>query len=160
MHYTSDIESSAQTARNVAFFIALMATAVALGGALAHALELPNKIGLPREHYLIVQRIYDGWNQLAYVLAMQLAALLTLIWLYWRDTRVARFVVLALVALIAAQIVFWMFTYPANVATGQWTVLPENWQQLRTQWEYSHLAGALFQILAMAALIIAVLRRA
>jgi hypothetical protein len=159
MRYTSDIEPPDQTTRNVAFFIALMATAVALGGALAHALELPNKIALPREHYLIVQHIYDGWNQLAYVLAVQLTALLTLIWLYWRETRVARFVVLALVALIAAQIVFWMFTYPANVATGQWTVLPENWQQLRTQWEYSHLAGALFQLLAMTSLVVAVLRR-
>lgn len=146
--------------RDVAFFVALMATAFALGGALAHAFELPNKIGLPREQYLLVQHIYDGWNQLAYVLAVQLAGLLALLWVYWRDARVARFVVLALVALIAAQMVFWTFTYPANVATGQWTVLPENWQQLRATWEYSHLAGALLQLLAMAALIVAVLRRA
>ena len=31
----------------IVFFLALLATALALGGALAHALELPNKIGLP-----------------------------------------------------------------------------------------------------------------
>jgi hypothetical protein len=31
----------------------------ALGAALAHALELPNKIGLSREHYFIMQRAYS-----------------------------------------------------------------------------------------------------
>jgi hypothetical protein len=55
--------------------------------------------------------------------------------------------------------VFWIWTYPANQATGNWTVQPENWEILRRNWEYSHFAGAVFQVLAMAALIIAVLRR-
>ena len=40
-----------------------------------------------------------------------------------------------------------------------WTQPPANWEPLRAQWEYSHLAGAGFQTLAMVALIIAVLRR-
>ena len=35
-------------ARDTAFFVALLATALALGGALAHAFELPNKIGMTR----------------------------------------------------------------------------------------------------------------
>jgi hypothetical protein len=39
--------------QDVAFFVALLATALALGGALAHALELPNKIEMVREHYFI-----------------------------------------------------------------------------------------------------------
>jgi hypothetical protein len=30
---------------------------------------------------------------------------------------------------------------------------------MRAQWEYSHLAGALFQLLAMISLIVAILRR-
>lgn len=40
--------------RDIAFFVALLATALALGAELAHALELPNKIGMSREHYFIV----------------------------------------------------------------------------------------------------------
>jgi hypothetical protein len=47
--------------RNIAFFIALMATALALGAALAHALELPNKIVLSRDDYFVVQKAYRGW---------------------------------------------------------------------------------------------------
>jgi hypothetical protein len=41
--------------RNIAFFVALFSTALALGAALAHALEFPNKIGLARESYFAVQ---------------------------------------------------------------------------------------------------------
>jgi hypothetical protein len=38
-------------------------------------------------------------------------------------------------------------------------VIPDNWRVLRRNWEYSHLAGALFQCFAMAALIVAALSR-
>jgi hypothetical protein len=35
----------------------------------------------------------------------------------------------------------------------------ENWEKLRRQWEYSHLAGAGLQLLAVVSLVIAVLAR-
>jgi hypothetical protein len=145
--------------QDIAFFLALLATALALGAALAHALELPNKIGMSREHYFIVQRAYDGWNQLAYLLAVELMGMLAVILLYHADPRVLWPALAALAGLVAAQAVFWIWTFPANQATGNWTVQPENWDSLRRQWEYSHLAGAALQTLAMGALIIAVLRR-
>jgi uncharacterized membrane protein len=147
------------TLEDVAFFVALLATALALGGALAHALELPNKIGMSREHYFIVQRAYNGWNRLAYLLAVELFGILAVIWLYRAARRVWRPATAALAALAAAQAVFWIWTFPANQATDNWTSQPQNWEILRQQWEYSHLAGAAFQLLAMTALIVAVLRR-
>ena len=48
-------------------FVALLFDALALAPALAHAMELPNKINLSREDYLTVQQIYRGWNRLAVV---------------------------------------------------------------------------------------------
>ena len=42
-------------------FFNLLFTVFALAPALAHLLELPNKIGLSRDDYLIVQQIYRGW---------------------------------------------------------------------------------------------------
>ena len=62
--------------------------------------------------------------------------------------------------LVAAQAVFWTFTFPANVATENWTVAPDDWERLRRQWEYPHALGALFQLLVVASLILAALRRA
>ena len=146
-------------ARDAAFFIALLATGFALGGALAHAFELPNKIGMERDAYFVVQTIYSGWDRLAYLLAVELAGILAVIFLYRAEPRVFWPGCVALGGLIGAQIVFWVWTFPANQATENWTRQPANWELLRVQWEYSHLAGAGFQTIAMAALIIAVLQR-
>lgn len=156
---TTIAHSTHTRGRDIAFFVALMATALALGGALAHALELPNKIGMSREDYFIAQQLYAGWNRLAFLLAIQAAGMLALIILCWREPAVLRPVVVALACLAAAQAVFWVWTFPANVATDQWRMQPENWAQLRDQWEYSHLAGAVFQVGAMTALVVGVLRR-
>jgi hypothetical protein len=144
---------------NVVMFVTLLATALALGAAMAHALELPNKIGLGRDDYFVVQRAYDGWSNLAYLLVVELVAMVLLAYLYRRQPGVLWAAVAAVVCLLLAQAVFWAFTYPANVATSNWTVMPDNWEQLRVRWEYSHLAGAFFQVLAMSALIVAALNR-
>jgi len=145
--------------QDIAFFVALFATSLALGAALAHALELANKIGMTRDDYFIVQRIYAGWNQLAYLLAIQLIGIVSVMWLHRSDTRVFWPAAVALGCLVAAQAIFWIWTFPANQATSNWTVKPGDWSRLRWQWEYSHLAGAALQTIAMASLIIAVLRR-
>lgn len=145
---------------DVVIFAALMSTALALGGALAHLLELPNKIDLPRDQYFVVQSIYRGWNQLAYLLAIELVSMIALLVISRHEQKVFLPAAIALVSLIASQAVFWIYTYPANAATNSWTSIPENWEALRLQWEYSHAAGAGFQILAMAALIVAAIARA
>lgn len=146
--------------RDVAFFVAVVGTALALGGALAHAYELPNKIDLSRDEYFIVQRAYDGWNQLAYVLAIQLAGIVAVTILHRDQPRVVWLGAIALGGWIGAQAIFWVWTFPANQRTENWTARPEDWESLRLQWEYSHLAGAALQLLAMMALVVAMLRRA
>jgi uncharacterized membrane protein YeaQ/YmgE (transglycosylase-associated protein family) len=69
------------------------------------------------------------------------------------DAWTLGWLVLALAGLIGAQVVFWIYTYPANVATSNWTFLPETWEALRARWEYSHAAGAICQLIAFAALL-------
>jgi hypothetical protein len=140
--------------RKIALFAALMATALALGPALAHLLELPNKTGLPRDAYFTVQQIYAGWSLLGAVLLVQLVSIVATIVLARDDRRLRTFAILALLCLVGAQALFWTFTYPANAATANWTVQPDNWQVLRAQWEYSHAAGALLQLACMACLVL------
>jgi hypothetical protein len=140
--------------RKVALFIALMATALALGPALAHLLELPNKIALPRNAYFQVQQIYAGWSLLGVVLLVQLASLPAVIAFAGNDRRLRSCAIVALLCLVGAQALFWIFTYPANAATANWKVQPDNWEALRQQWEYSHAGGAVLQLMAMASLII------
>ncbi len=137
---------SRSLARDTAFFVALMATSLALGAALAHAFELPNKMGLGRAEYFVVQTIYAGWNRLAFVLAVELAGMLALIFLYRAEPRVLWPVCVALAAsgFWRASIVFWVLDLSGQPGDRQLDAADASdcWEALRIQWEYSHLAGA------------------
>lgn len=131
-----------------------MATALALGPALAHLLELPNKIGLPKDAYFTVQQIYRGWNLLGVVLMLQLLSIVAVILMARGDRRLRLLATIALLCLAGARGLFWAFTFPANTATVNWTTQPDNWETLRQHWEYSHAAGALLQLTGMACLVL------
>jgi hypothetical protein len=139
------------------YFVALMLTAIALGPALAHLLELPNKIVLPRNQYFIVQNIYRGWALLGIVVVSALGATLALPFAV-RHHRVAlRWAILAFLCMVGTQAIFWTWTYPANVATVNWTEVPDNWQALRDQWEFAHAFAAMINLVAMGALVLSLL---
>ena len=147
------------TRYDAAFFAALMSTAVALGASLAHLFELPNKIDLGRDAYFTVQGIYRGWNQLAYVLAIEFVSIIAIIILSRDARRVRLWAVVALLSLVAAQAVFWTFTYPANVATNNWTAIPADWENAAQTMGILARGGRDFQLIAMTSLVIAALKR-
>jgi hypothetical protein len=140
-------------------FLALLFAALALGPALAHLLELPNKIGLSRDEYLTVQQIYRGWALLGIVVfgALLSSLALAIAARRRRSEFVPAFV--AFLCIAGTQAVFWTFTYPANEQTANWTLLPAHWRALRAQWEYSHAASAVLNLAAFIALVVAVLAR-
>jgi hypothetical protein len=141
------------------FFAAIVATLISLSPALAHLFELPHKMTLPANAYFTVQQIYAGWDLFGLAIVAQFILLLLLTIRSAREYFVFRPVLLALVLLIAAQVLFWGLTFPANAATHDWTFIPPDWQALRRQWEYSHAAGAVCQFLGLCALIWALLAR-
>lgn len=146
-------------ALDAALFVAVLATAIALGAALAHAFALVSKMGLSGDEYLIAQKAYSGWHLLAYVLLVQLIAMRAVAIMSHNELDVLVPVLIAIPCLVFAQTLFWLYAYPANVATQDWTMNPDNWEELRRQWEYSHAAGAAFPFLAMSCLIAAALAR-
>jgi hypothetical protein len=138
--------------RRVAQFLAVVLTALALVPAGAHLFEMPNKIGLAEDAYFVVQSIYRGWALFGIVLFGALAANLALA-IMVRRQRAPFWLALAAFLLVAATLViFFTWTYPANQATSDWTVVPANWQELRVQWEYAHAANAALTFLALCAL--------
>jgi hypothetical protein len=144
---------------NALRFMALMFAALALGPALAHLLELPNKIGLPQAEYLTVQQIYRGWALLGIVVVG--ALLCTLALAIATRARRREFVpaLIAFLCIAGTQVIFWTFTFPANRATANWTVLPAQWEALRIQWEYSHAASAVLNLAALVAVAVSLLAR-
>lgn len=136
-------------------FIALLLAALALAPALAHLLELPNKIHLSREQYFTVQQIYSGWALLGVVVIGALLATLLLAVAARRQPREFALALTAFLCIAGTQAIFWTFTYPANRQTVNWTVMPEQWEALRVQWEYSHAASAVLNLVALICLIAA-----
>ena len=60
-------------------------------------------------------------------------------------------------AIALSLVVFFLFTYPANQQTQNWTTLPDSWETLRRQWEYSHAVGAGLYFVALSALTLSLL---
>jgi hypothetical protein len=146
-------------ALDVVHFLALLLAAVCLGPALAHLFELPAKMQLDRDGYFTVQQIYRGWALFGVAIVGALVSSVALAVLLRSHRRARRWAAAAALGIVAAQAVFWIFTYPANVATENWTTMPEDWRILRARWEYSHAAGALLMLGAMAALVLSLLAR-
>jgi hypothetical protein len=134
-------------------FLSLLFTSVALSAGLAHLFALPNKIQFSREDYLVAQQIYRGWALLGIAIFGALLFTLILTIAVRHVPKVFELTLTALVCIAASLVVFFLFTYPANEVTRNWTVLPDGWRALRAQWEYSHAAGAGLYLIAMMALI-------
>jgi hypothetical protein len=143
---------------NTVRFLSVLFTAVALGSALAHLFALPNKIHLPAQEYLTVQQIYRGWALLGIILGAALASTATLAALVRRDRRVFVPVLITVICIITSLVLFFTFTFPANQQTHNWTLLPDNWEKLRFQWEYSHAASAVLYLTAISTLTLSMIR--
>ena len=140
-------------------FLSVVLTALAFVPAGAHLFELPNKIGLPRDAYFVAQGLYRGWALFGFVLFGALAMNLGLAAALRRRRAPAAatwaaFAAGLLIVLVLA--VFFAWTYPANLATENWTLMPPNWEALRRQWEYSHAANAGLTFLALCAVVLSV----
>jgi hypothetical protein len=138
-------------------FLAVVLTALALVPGGAHLFALLNKINLGAEQYFIVQNIYRGWALFGVVLIGALLADLALV-LVLRRRGGAPFglALLGFCGVALTLMVFFLWTYPANQATANWTTIPDHWEQLRRQWEYSHAFNAVITFLALCSVTLSV----
>jgi len=137
--------------------IAILCLAVAMAGGWAHLLELSQKMALSREDYLTVQQLYRGWALLGIPVLGALISSIALAVILRSEGMPFYFSLAAALCVALSLIAFFLFTLPANRATQNWTVLPEGWEILRRQWEYSHAAGACLYFAALASMSASVL---
>lgn len=121
--------------------IVIMGISLIPGG--AHLFALPNKIGMSQADYFTAQQVYAGWQLvgMSWVAALIMNIILAI---RLRGQRMAFvFALAALLSIVVAFVIFFTWTFPANQETENWTFVPDNWEALRTQWEYSHAANAI-----------------
>jgi len=130
-------------------FLAIMLTALALVPTGAHLAALPNKMAMVQAAYFVAQQIYAGWALFGIVLFGALAANLAhTIVLRWLGRSFA-YALAAFLRIAAALTIFFIWTFSTNQATNNWTVVPKNWNELRTLWEYSHAANTVVTFAAL-----------
>jgi Domain of unknown function (DUF1772) len=152
--------------------IVLVAVGVALS--LAHALEFPGKLRLPRETYFAVQAIYYPGFTIGGVFGELGAMVATLALLLVTPFGTPEFwlTLTALVLLLVMHGVYWVVTHPVNKVwlkdydlKGAGKAFFEtgaarqsdhdddtDWRTLRDRWEYSHMARAVLALLSLIAL--------
>ncbi len=142
---------------NTLRFISVLFTAVGMAGGLAHLFELPHKISLPAADYLTVQQIYRGWALLGIADVGALVSTLVLAVMVRGNRKMLFLTLTAALCVGLGLVVFFMFTYPVNRQTLNWIMLPDNWLELRRQWEYSHAANAGLFFVGFNALVLSLL---
>ncbi|MBD2338147.1 DUF1772 domain-containing protein [Calothrix sp. FACHB-156] len=145
-------------------FITLIIVALFMGLEFAHALELPPKMQYDGALYVTIQnslyRYFGAPGPGAFITvgAVLCAIALTIL---VRKHRVAFWWTLAgtLCLAIAFPLIYFLRIEPVNVVIEQAnaTSLPNNWQQLRNQWEYAHATNFICSLAGFSALLISVL---
>ncbi|MDL2402273.1 anthrone oxygenase family protein [Rhizobium mayense] len=159
--------------------LTILVVAVAMALALAHLLELPGKMRLSKEDYLIVQQIYYPGFTIGGV-AEPLGTLLILLLLFLTPVNTIAFWLsaAAFAAMVLMHAVFWLLIQPVNnfwlkdielkgLGAGFFshdpfgghrteTAAKPDWTMLRDRWEWSHAARAALGLLAFILLVTAV----
>lgn len=133
-------------------FLVIVLVALALVPVGAHLLARPNKIDLPQYQYFVTQAVYLGWGLPTGIVLISAIAASLVLTIVERGQGTTFWLALTTFVLMAATLVIYsIWTQPANSATSNWTVVPSNWRELRTQWEYSHTVNAVLTCVALCA---------
>lgn len=123
---------------------AIALVAIAMAATLGGALSLPAKLQLQPSDYVMAQRLDHSALLVGVLGGLALAASAAHSFLVRGNAAAFAWSVVAACGLAAAQVVFWSVAFPIIVATESWTVVPEDFESVRYQWEYAlAVAGAL-----------------
>lgn len=141
--------------------LTIVLTALSLAPALGHALEMPAKMRYEGALWLTIsQTLYGAFGTVggAFEIGAVVTTVVLAILVRHRGPAFG-WTVLGAACLVAAHVAFWMWLAPVNATVAAFTLetLPADWMALRSQWEYTHAARAVLQIIAVGALVYSVL---
>jgi hypothetical protein len=136
--------------------LTIMLVALSLGPALGHLLELPAKMLYDGPLWLkISQTLYATFGTVG--AAFEVSAVVATVFLaFLVRQRMPAFgwTMLGAFSVVASHIAFWIWLAPVNAKIAMATpeTLPLDWVGLRYQWECTHAARAILQLIALASL--------
>lgn len=142
--------------------VTIMLLSLSMATAFCHLLEMPAKLKIDGARWLtLLQTLYPlafGTVGAAAEIGAVVAAVV-LAFLVRRRRPAFGWMLLATLCLVAAHAAFWVWVAPVNATMAPLTpeALPPDWMRLRNQWEYTHAARAILQVVALGFLVFSVL---
>jgi hypothetical protein len=154
--------------------VTAVVVAIAMSLALAHALELPGKMRLQKEHYLAMQPIYyPGFTYAAFSEPLGLVLLAVMLFLVPAGSTIFWLTLASFAALLAMHVAYWLLTHPVNKfwlkdyelkgfgrrffglgKVAQPDPSRADWTDFRNRWEYSHAIRAALGLTSFALLVL------
>lgn len=156
--------------------VTVLGVVIAVALALAHPLELPGKLRLPKDQYLAVRQIYyPGFTIGGIAEPLGLLLLIGLLFLTPFGSKSFWLIAAALLALAAMHAAYWLLTHPVNnfwlkdvklkaaggaffglgSRSGDPSTHEPDWTQLRDRWEFSHVVRTMFGLASLILLVTA-----
>jgi hypothetical protein len=156
--------------------VTIVVVSVALTLGLAHALELPGKLRLPKEHYLAIQQIYyPGFTYGGFAEPIGIVLFLVLLIATPAGSLQFWLTMAAFLLFLSTHATYWLVTHPVNFwlkdfqpekLAGRFfsfdplhsidRLRTADWTALRDRWEYSHVIRAAFALASLVLLATAV----
>lgn len=138
-------------------FLAIVLTGLALSLVAAHVVEMPAKLRLPSNEYLMVQKIYAVFPAVEAIVEPAAVACAIVLAFLARRGRAVRPAMVGALCLVASLLIWVAIVNPVN---PQWRFVgsvPDNVESLRMRWEWGHAARAALVLAGFVSLVIAVL---
>lgn len=141
-------------------FLTIILVSLSMAMAFCHLLQLPPRMSYDGAQWVATQSLYQLFGTVGAFIevgALLLATVLSLIVFTRRPAF--QWTLFGTVCLLIAHVAWWLFIAPVNVEIATWTpdTIPANWTWWRDQWEYTHMARAILEILGLSALVFSVL---
>jgi hypothetical protein len=141
-------------------FLTIILVSLSMAMAFCHLLQLPPRMSYDSAQWVATQSLYQLFGTVGAfieVSAVLLAAVLSLA--VCRRRPAFRWTLFGAACLLVAHAAWWVFVAPVNAEISTWTpdAIPGDWTWWRSQWEYTHAARAILEILGLSALVLSVL---
>lgn len=141
--------------------ITVMFIGLSMGTALCHLLEMPAKMTYEGSLWLtLLQTLYPAFGTIGAFFEVGAVILTVILAFLVRQRRPAfTWTLLGALCMVTAHGIFWIWIAPVNAVMASLTpeTLPADWMNLRDQWEYTHAARALLEIIALGSVVYSIL---
>jgi Domain of unknown function (DUF1772) len=133
---------------------------VQLGVSYAHFMQMPGKLSLPLDCYILVQNQVISYRvKLAFIEIPSIISAVAATVLLRNHRKAFWLNLIGAVSIVLMWAIWAIFIQPINQQIDGWTVtnFPRNWSDIRYQWHFYHLIRLVIALIGMVALTLSLL---